>query len=161
MTNSIEDLTDNSKACIVSHEIEVTGEDGDLKRLEIPTSKAFSVLVGISSEELDSWKQGYEDDNHYSLVLESFCLGGDKFPQYHYSDIGLLYFEDALGHDRLCVPENRRKALMEEVHETITETAHAGYHKTYNKLTVSYYWPTQARRGTSMYSDLMIPIIRK
>lgn len=129
----------------IEHEISVPDQQGIDQVLKIPTTECFSILVGISQGELDTWKEDYTRDEHFSQVLESFQKGTDEFAQYHYSDNGLIYFEDALGHDRLCVPKGQRKLLMEEVHKTVSETAHAGYHKTYNKLAVNYYWPRMSR----------------
>lgn len=142
----LEDRKDESlKSSTVTHEIEVMDQQGLAQPLTIPTSESFSVLVGISREELNKWKADYMKDKHYSQVLDAFQQGSDKFSQYHYSDNGLIYFEDALGHDRLCVPKDQRKTLLEEVHETVSETAHARYHKTYNKLAINYYWPRMSR----------------
>lgn len=42
---------------------------------------------------------------------------------------------------------------MEELHNTLTESAHGGYHKCYNRLASTYYWPKMSRdlkRYTSM-----------
>ena len=58
---------------------------------------------------------------------------------------GLLYFEDWNGNYRLCVPKDEQAPLLSEVHDKITEGAHAGYHKTYNKLASTFYWPKMSR----------------
>jgi Integrase zinc binding domain len=34
---------------------------------------------------------------------------------------------------------------MSEMHDKLTEAAHAGYHKTYNRITSVYYWPRMSR----------------
>ena len=34
---------------------------------------------------------------------------------------------------------------MEEVHDIITEAAHRGYFKTYNRISATYYWPRMSR----------------
>jgi hypothetical protein len=67
------------------------------------------------------------------------------FPQYFYSDDGLLYFEDNEGNTRLCVPNQLRVEIMDEAHNTITEAAHRGYFKTYNRISGTYYWPRMSR----------------
>ena len=58
---------------------------------------------------------------------------------------GLLYFEDWNGNYRLCVPKDEQAQLLSKVHDEITEGAHAGYHKTYNKLASTFYWPKMSR----------------
>ena len=139
----IKDRVDDGNIC--NDEVRVENQEGIESSIMIPTSQNYSVVVGISEDELRKWKDDYEKDNHFSTVLKSLRQGLDTYPQYHYSEDGLIYFEDALGNDRLCVPENQRKILMEETHEGLTETGHAGYHKTYNRLTAGYYWPRMSR----------------
>lgn len=34
---------------------------------------------------------------------------------------------------------------MDEIHNTVTEAAHAGYHRTYNRIAATYYWPKMSR----------------
>ena len=34
---------------------------------------------------------------------------------------------------------------MQEIHNTITEAAHGGYFKTYNRISSTYYWPRMSR----------------
>lgn len=105
-------------------------------RLPYSSAQNYSVLIGISADELKEWTEGYRSDSHFSKVLKEWKQETEwvnpSFPQYHYSDSGLIYFEDWQGNNRLCVPEDLRIRIMEEVHNTITEAAHAGYHRTYN-----------------------------
>jgi Integrase zinc binding domain len=44
---------------------------------------------------------------------------------------------------RICSCEQAR--LLSEVHDEITEGAHVGYHRTYNRLVPTYYWPRMSR----------------
>ncbi|THU89466.1 hypothetical protein K435DRAFT_677853, partial [Dendrothele bispora CBS 962.96] len=64
---------------------------------------------------------------------------------YHYSGDGLLYFEDWNGNNRLCVPACLRAEVMAEVHDGKSESAHGGYHRCYNRLSSTYYWPRMSR----------------
>lgn len=113
------------------------------------TSSAYSVLIGIVDDEIQKWIEGYKSDPHFSKVLKEWK--GERnwtnpfYPQYHYGENGLIYFEDWQGNNRLCVPKSVQLQIMDEVHNTITEAAHAGYHKTYNKLASIYYWPRMSR----------------
>lgn len=119
--------------------------------IEVPyiTSSAYSVLIGLSETEIGQWVQAYKTDPHFSEVLRDWKKEANwtnpSYPQYHYSDNGLVYFEDWQGNNRLCVPQDLRVKIMDEVHNTITESAHGGYHKCYNKLAATYYWPRMSR----------------
>lgn len=120
-------------------------------KIEIPyfTSSSYSVLIGIEDSEIQKWIVGYKSDRHFSEVLRNWK--GEKnwtnplYPQYHYSDNGLIYFEDWEGNNRLCVPQSLRVSVMDEVHNTLTESAHGGYHKCYNRMASIYYWPGMSR----------------
>ena len=122
-------------------------------RLSLPvdyqTSSSYSVLVSISNDERFRWTEGYSKDSHFSKVLQGWKKESNwsnpHYPQYHYSDDGLIYFEDWHGNNKLCVPESLRTELMAETHNSLTESAHAGYHRSYNRLAATYYWPGMSR----------------
>nr|GAT46648.1 TY3B-TY3B protein [Mycena chlorophos] len=113
------------------------------------TSRGYSVLVGISDDELQSWVSAYQEDPHFSRVLADWKIEANwsnpRWPQYHLAESGLLYFQDFEGNNRLCVPEKQRTPLIAETHDTPTEAAHAGYHRTYNRIAATYYWPRMSR----------------
>ncbi len=46
-----------------------------------------------------------------------------------------------------------QKQVISEVHNEITEAGHAGFHKTYNRIAVTHYWPRMSRR-IKEYVDL-------
>lgn len=52
----------------------------------------------------------------------------------------LLFFKDADGHPRLCVPEAFRKKLLELAHESAIESAHCGPEKLWQRLSPRFYW---------------------
>ena len=119
---------------------------------EIPysTSRAYSIIVKLSQDELDKWGEGYRTDSHFKKVLEQWEIEKKKniqpfYPQYVHGSDGLIYFENWDGNKRICVPENLKVEIMEEVHNSLTETAHGGYHKCYNKIATTYYWPRMSR----------------
>jgi len=122
---------------------------GNEPGIDYYTAKNYSILVGIGQEEFNEWIEAYEDDIHFRDIIKSKRQDKEvlqpTYPQYFYADSGLIYFEDALGNNRLCVPNKLRKGIMEEVHETCTEAAHAGYYKTYNRIASTYYWPRMSR----------------
>jgi hypothetical protein len=113
------------------------------------TSQSYNVLVGIPEQELKDWTAAYFKDPHFAKVLKGWKKEANwtnpHFPQYHYSDSGLIYFEDWHGNNRLCVPDKFRVSVMDEVHNTLTESAHGGYHRCYNRLASTYYWPKMSR----------------
>lgn len=63
------------------------------------------------------------------------------YPQYYMGDEGLLIFEDESGRTRLCVPKKIQLEIMKSAHNKLLESAHEGYHKTYNRIASSFYWP--------------------
>lgn len=121
----------------------------DLPALHCYTSETHSLLIGFSAEELGSWTTAYSDDSHFRSVLKALRStvnwSQQEFPQYSLREDGLITFEDSLGNPRICVPKSLRNGIMQEIHDGITEGAHAGYHRCYNRIASLYYWPQMAR----------------
>ena len=110
------------------------------------TSKTYSTIIPISTEELKRWKVAYWQDSHLSQVLKvEEEEDTDKYTQYQIRVNGLIYFEDWNRNHQLVVPESLRVEIMGEVHNTITEAAHGGYAKSYNRIASIYYWPWMSR----------------
>ncbi|KAI5886075.1 uncharacterized protein SCHCODRAFT_02474427, partial [Schizophyllum commune H4-8] len=88
------------------------------------------VIVGLDDSELQTWRDAYQTDNHFRKVLDTLNKeenwSSPVYPQYHYSEQGLVYFEDSNGNNRLCVPASLRSRVMSDVHDTISEAAHGG-----------------------------------
>ena len=57
----------------------------------------------------------------------------------------LILFNDPSGRSRLCIPKSMTKQLIEEVHDSLTGTAHGGFEKTYAHLSGSFYWPRMTK----------------
>lgn len=58
---------------------------------------------------------------------------------------GLLFFTSRKGHERLYVPEgSAREQLIFEAHD-VPIAGHLGAHKTYGRLSRSFYWPDMER----------------
>ncbi len=93
---------------------------------------------------------GYNSDPYFSKIIATKRTEIDdrrpSEPQYHYAESGLLFFEDWKGNNRICVPESMQKQVISEVHDGIMEAGHAGFHKTYNRIAVTHYWPRMSRR---------------
>lgn len=117
--------------------------------LSYQVASRYATVVGIDKEEVQRWRDAYAKDEHFAKVLNAFKTEEDfvnpAYRQYLYSDDGLIYFEDSYGNTRLCVPASMQVEIMGEVHNNITEAAHAGYAKTYNRIAGTYYWPRMSR----------------
>jgi hypothetical protein len=128
-----------------------TEESSHLGNLELPfsTAQGYTVLIGLQDEEIQETVQAYTQDPHFRRVLQALRTEQDwnnpAYPQYSLGDQGLIYFEDAMGNSRLCVPTAKRTEILAEAHDKLTEGAHAGYHKTYNRVASGYYWPKMSR----------------
>ncbi|PBK82567.1 hypothetical protein ARMGADRAFT_1001607, partial [Armillaria gallica] len=96
----------------------------------LTTAHSHSLLVGLSTDELEAWRKAYLEDPHFSDVLKSLQDPKSNimplYPQYFYSSEGLFYFEDSNGNSRLCVPQTLRVQVMDQIHNTFTESAHGG-----------------------------------
>jgi hypothetical protein len=128
--------------------VKIILEDGGSINIPYSTAKAYSILIGLAPSETERWRTAYQLDPHFNKVLQSFAF--DKvddplYPQYFYGDEGLIYFEDSQGNMRLCVPNQLRVEVMDESHNIITEGAHGGYFKMYNRISGTYYWPKMSR----------------
>jgi len=111
------------------------------------TSENYSIITSISSDELERWKSAYESDPTTSKILkdDEDEESSETFSQYQVRENGLIYFEDWNGNHRVVVPSMLRVEIMSEIHNTITEAAHGGYAKTYNRIAAIYYWPRMSR----------------
>src|SRR5882672_10211816 len=92
-------------------------------------------------------EKAYTNDKLYSKILKASQINNNKegnYPQYQIRD-GLIYFEDWNGNFRLCVPDSLCLTVMSKVHNVLTESAHGGHAKTYNRIASTYYWPKMSR----------------
>ena len=109
------------------------------------TSQSYSTIVRLDQEEIREWKNAYARDPHFNMVCKNKAekegLIDVTYPQYHCTEEGLVYFVDSTGNTRLCVPKDLWVEVMQEAHNTMTEVAHGGYFKTYNRISATYYWP--------------------
>jgi hypothetical protein len=115
--------------------------------LDHVSSNSYSILVRIQSKELNTWKMAYSSDALFSQVLKASITNNDEegnYPQYQIRN-GLIYFKDWNVNFRLCIPDSLWFSVMEEVHNTPTESAHGGHVITYNKVATTYYWPKMSR----------------
>ncbi len=134
----------NSVGPPVSMEASVLG-----RTCSFAVATEHSLISNFNVEDRASYMQGYEEDSHFQDVLLHFRSQEDArrsaYTQYFLNDDGLIYFQDWRGGDRLCVPTVLRAELMREAHEGISEAAHGGFEKTYNRLATTHYWPRMSR----------------
>ena len=116
---------------------------------EYCSSRTYNILVSMDPSIIEEWSVGYTMDPYFSSIIQQLRDESHPttplHPKYYYSDKGLLYFEDWNGNNRLCVLASQRVQVMEEIHNGYMETAHGGYHRCYNRLAVSYYWPKMSQ----------------
>ncbi len=121
----------------------------DIMTANIMTAQFYNIIIHIKPEELEKWRTAYQEDSHFKDVIESLQEPQShilpRYPQYQYSNDGLLFFEDSNGNSRLCVPEALRISVMDQAHNSLTESAHGGYYKCYNHLASTHYWPGMSR----------------
>ncbi len=96
-----------SESSRYTSKFELSTEQGTIET-DYHTSSVYNVLVSLPKDELEEWQNGYNNDELFSKIIRQKRTETDikrpVDPQYHYSEEGLLYFEDWNGNDRLCVP---------------------------------------------------------
>ena len=107
------------------------------------TAKNYNLVISLASEEIQKIVEGHLQDPFFSRILSNLREESNwitpKQPLFYESENSLLYFKDWNGNHRLCIPKNEQSKLLSESHDEITEGAHSGHHKTYNKLAATYY----------------------
>lgn len=150
------DISSRDEDVSVDVSVQVIPPESDLEfsnSISYHAAATASLIIGISQEEHQTWLSNYDSDSHFKKVLQSLRKEDANedsedfpvFPQYHLGEDGLIYFEDWNGADRLCVPESQKLDVIKEGHDLIVEGSHAGYHRTYNRITSTYYWPRMSR----------------
>lgn len=108
-----------------------------------PTTNAPATIhVHVNCKVVERFVKGYSEDKEFATVIkrtQEERLQDLKYHTYHPADNRLLYFEDANGNIRLCVPNSERSFLIQEVHDLAHETAHTGWEHTLALLRVRYY----------------------
>ncbi len=115
-------------------------------------SSPTAIHVHADLEAVERFTKGYPEDREFAPVLkrtQEERLQDLKYRAYRLADNGLMYFEDADGNIRLCVPSSERPSLIQEVHDKAHETAHAGWERTLASLRSRYYWPFMRRDVTN------------
>jgi hypothetical protein len=107
------------------------------------TTKSLNLLVHTSELEVKKFTNAYNQDPHFSKVYkalrENYHPMNPPFSQYQVGDNGLLYFIDWAEKLRLCIPKNLQLDIIKENHDDVSNSAHAGYAKPYNRIASVYY----------------------
>ena len=81
--NSISEIPDYSH--IAKDGLEIMFPEGEYLVQDYPTSNTYSILVGMSSNELEEWKRAYMNDKFYSKILKASQINNNEegnYPQY-------------------------------------------------------------------------------
>jgi hypothetical protein len=112
-----------------------------------PLSDAIAILPDAAW--VASFTRDYPKDPFFSKIIDSLRSTKDwanpKYRQYALGDEGLLYFVNWAGKMRVCVPKKQRKFVLNYIHDSLSESAHAGWQRTYNRMADTYYWPLMCR----------------
>ena len=70
-----------------------------MKELTYATTQIYLTMVQVSKRELWGWRDADTRDSHFSVVLKNKKEDetNPTFYQYHFSEDGLIYFEDSVG----------------------------------------------------------------
>jgi hypothetical protein len=121
-----------------------------------PEMSAFAAQVRlhiqVSEDTIKRYVEGYASNKDFAFLgsrAQKEGIQEDKFRAYHWSDNGLLYFEDADLMKRLCMPSNERQVILKEVHDEAHESAHASWERTLALLRDRFYWPSMCKDITN------------
>ena len=146
--------TEADYRCTITNVLDLPDIKEGSERNDYHTSSSYSIITSISSSEIDEWRTAYAEDPHWSKILYGFQGDPTEHEEISPYDLrnGLLYFQDWNGNLRLCVPEAMKLSVISDAHNVITEAAHGGYAKTYNRIASTYYWPKMSR-DVKRYTD--------
>ncbi len=117
------------------------------------TSETFNLLITIDPEEIKGVQNSYQNNPYFRKVFERLTEEEEKeitrqqsyYPQFTKSEKNLPYFEDCQGNQKLCIGKQLVKNILAENRDQLSTGAHEGYHKTYNRISMTYYWPRMSR----------------
>ena len=110
----------------------------------------------MDEEIVQRFLAGYHSDKDFASIIDrtqnksllehkqcAYCLAANR----------LLYFEDADGGIRLCVPLTECMAVIKEVHDSTHESVHTGQEHTLASLRSRFYWPNLCCNVTNYVSS--------
>lgn len=102
-----------------------------------------NIHITLEKTLLSEWIEGYRASSSFKDIWNDERTRADVRPsgyRYFRDENDLLFFKDADGQPRLCVPEIFRKRLLELAHESAVESVHCGPEKLWQKLCPRFYW---------------------
>ena len=115
------------------------------KSITYNTSTKMETHLHIDPKQVELLVEEYQQDPHFSEVLESSGKVDSRFKQYSVRQDGVILFNNWSGYSRICLPRSIVPDILKEVHNNITGTAHAGYEKTYKRIAQAFYWPRMSQ----------------
>ncbi|GJJ15491.1 hypothetical protein Clacol_009769 [Clathrus columnatus] len=96
-------LRNKAQGCLDKKKINISFEHEVL-------GSSYSVIIGINEKELKEFINRYLKDAHFSKVHDALKTEENwenpTYPQYYLGDEGLIFFEDVLRRNQLCIPQN-------------------------------------------------------
>jgi len=127
------------------------------QKFDIPLSNTFSSIsllyqtlgkmetqLHIDPLQISTLQKEYLKDPYFSCILEELP-NSESFKGFHLSPNQLILFQDSSGRNRLCIPKSMTLDIMNETHNSILGTAHAGFKRSYAHIANSFYWPGMTR----------------
>ena len=79
---------------------------------------------------------------YFKNILQSFPENAPfVFKNFHCSVDRLIFFGDSSGRHRLCIPSSMQQGIMEEIHKSMSGSAHGGFEQTYGIIANGFFWP--------------------
>jgi hypothetical protein len=102
------------------------------------------LLVSINPEVLDKFVEGYKSDPYFRERYVEEMPSADTVltpSRFQKGANGLLYFLDADWNSHLCVPRSQVPYVLSLLHDTASESAHAGPRRFSARVKELFYWP--------------------
>jgi len=98
--------------------------------LPYQTSRKVETHLHIDPLKIKSLQKEYLKDPYFSNIMEELSKS-ESFKGFHFSLDQLILFQDSSGRNRLCIPKSMTLDIMDETHNSIIGTAHAGFERSY------------------------------
>ena len=98
--------------------------------LPYQTSRKMETHLHIDPLEIKSLQREYSKDLYFSNIMKELSKS-ESFKSFHLSPDQLILFQDSSGRSRLCIPKSMTSDIMNETHNSIMGTAHAGFERSY------------------------------
>lgn len=114
---------------------------------EDPWSNKPHLLIAINPQTISDFVEGYRSDSYFTPKYADVAPNPKTVitaSQFQKEGNRMLYFIDADWNTRLCVPKSQINFILKWIHDSPTESAHAGYKRFLAHLKEVFFWPTMA-----------------